>query len=119
VTATQRFVASLRRSILPFWRLYHRPLRVLGELKVEANDLFERTGNVLKLVGDPYLARVYRLAAQRFHLEAWESSIQRKLDVTEGVYEVIASQASSYRMEALELIIVLLILFEIIWAFIR
>jgi hypothetical protein len=119
VAAAQRFVAALTRSVLPFWRIYHRPLRALGELKVEANDLFERTGNVLKLVGDPYLARVYRLAAQRFHLEAWEKSIQRKLDVTEGVYQVVADQASSYRMEVLELIIVLLILFEIVWAFIR
>ena len=109
----------MARSILPFWRFYHRPLRILGELKVEANDLFERTGNVLKLVGDPYLARVYRLAAQRFHLEAWESSIQRKLDLTEGVYQIIAGQASSYRMEVLELIIVVLILFEIVWAFVR
>jgi uncharacterized Rmd1/YagE family protein len=35
------------------------------------------------------------------------------------VYQVVADQASSYRMEVLELIIVLLILFEIVWAFIR
>jgi hypothetical protein len=40
---------------------------------------------------------VYRLAAQRFHLEAWEHSIERKLSVTEGVYQVVADQASSYR----------------------
>ena len=52
------------------------PCAVLGELKVEANGLFERTGNVLKLVGDPYLARVYRLVAKRFHLETWTENIQ-------------------------------------------
>ena len=50
------------RSRLPAWRGFDRPLRVLGELKVEANGLFERTGNALKLVGDQYLARVYRPA---------------------------------------------------------
>src|SRR5262249_39222442 len=49
-------IHGLRRSWLPFWHTHARPLRVLGDLKVEATDLFERTGNVLKLVGDQYLA---------------------------------------------------------------
>jgi uncharacterized Rmd1/YagE family protein len=94
--------------------MHARPLRVLGELKVDANDLFERTGNVLKLVGDPYLARVYRLLALRFHLEAWEQSIQRKLEVAEGVYQVVSDQSNSLRMEFLEVAVVVLILVEIL-----
>ena len=101
------------RSWLPFWRLHARPLRKLGELKVEANELFERTGNALKLIGDPYLARLYRMLAARFHLETWEKSIQRKLEVAEGVYQVVSDQASSFRIELLEVAIVLLILFEV------
>jgi uncharacterized Rmd1/YagE family protein len=94
-------------------------MRQLGELKVEANALFERTGNVLKLVGDSYLARVYRLVDTRFHLDAWEKNIQRKLEVAEGVYQVVADQASSFRGEFLELIVVLLIALEIVMAFVR
>lgn len=118
LAVAQRTLAPFTRSYLPFWRPHSRPLRELGQLEMEANDLFERTGNALKLVGDQYLARVYRLVAQRFHLETWHVSIQRKLEVAEGVYEVVSSQASSYRMEFLELIIVLLILFEIVMAFV-
>ena len=53
-----RLVHEANRKRLRFWRSYDQPLRVLGELKVEANDLFERTSNVLKLVGDQYLARL-------------------------------------------------------------
>ena len=89
---------------------------MLGELKVEANDLFERTGNVLKLVGDQYLARVYRLLATRFHLEEWEGSIQRKLEVAEGVYKVVADQANTFRTEFLELVVILLIVLEVLLA---
>jgi len=107
------------RSPLPFWRIHGRPLRALGELKVEANALFERTGNALKLVGDPYLARVYRLVAARFHLETWEENIQRKLDVAEGVYQVVSDQASHFRAEFLEIIVVVLIFIEIVLAFVR
>jgi hypothetical protein len=107
------------RSRLPFWRSHGTPLRVLGELKVEANGLFERTGNVLKLVGDQYLARVYRLLAARFHLREWERSIERKLDVIEGTYKVIADQTAEFRMEFLELIVIGLILLEILLAVFR
>jgi len=119
LAAAARFIHPLTRRGLPFWRLQSRPLRVLGELKVDAENLFERTGNVLKLVGDPYLARVYRLVASRFHLDTWEENIQRKLEVAEGVYQVVSDQASGFRMELLEVIVVLLILFEVVTAFFR
>jgi hypothetical protein len=119
LAAAYRLIHPLTRSTLPFWRMHARPLRVLGELKVEANDLFERTGNALKLIGDPYLARLYRLLAARFHLETWQESIQRALEVAEGVYQVISDQASSFRTELLEIIVILLILTEIVLAFVR
>jgi hypothetical protein len=119
LAAASRIIQPLSRSAWPFWRMHERPLRVLGELKVEANGLFERTGNALKLVGDPYLARVYRLLAKRFHLETWVENIQRKLEVAEGVYQVVSDQAGSFRTEFLELIVVLLILIEIILAFLH
>jgi hypothetical protein len=114
-----RVIRPLSRTALPYWRLFDRPLRVIGELKVEANDLFERTGNVLKLVGDPYLARVYRLVATRFHLETWEQSIHRNLEVVEGVYGVVSDQARDFRMEFLEVIVVVLILIELLVAFLH
>jgi hypothetical protein len=111
-----RLVHPLRRSWFPFWRNYAQPLRRLGELKVEANGLFERTGNVLKLVGDQYLARVYRLVGGRFHLEEWENSIQRKLEVAEGIYQAVSDQANTVRMEFLEVIVIVLILIEVFLA---
>jgi hypothetical protein len=116
MTGTYRLVYEASRKRLRFWQSYDKPLRVLGELKVEANDVFERTGNVLKLVGDQYLARVYGLLAARFHLREWEASIQRKLEVGEGVYQVISDQANAHRTEFLELIVIFLIVLEIVLA---
>jgi hypothetical protein len=111
-----RLLQQATRSRLLFWRGPDTPLRLLGELKVEANGLFERTGNVLKLVGDQYLARVYRLLATRFHLREWERSIQRKLDVVEGIYQVISNQSNAFRTEFLEVVVILLILIEVLLA---
>ncbi len=104
------------RSRLPAWRGHEAPQRVLGELKVEANGLFERTGNVLKLVGDQYLARAFRLLGERFHLREWERNIQRKLDVIEGAYQVISHQSAAFRTEALEVVVIVLIAIEILLA---
>ena len=112
-------LAPFAHSWLPIWRTHAKPLRALGELKVEAIGLFERTNNALKLVGDQYLARVYRLLSSRFHLDAWEQSIRESLSVAQEVYRVLAEQAATYRTELLEIIIIALILFEIVMAFVR
>ncbi len=114
-----RLIRQASRRRLPFWRGPERPLRVLGEFKVEANELFERTGNAFKLVGDQYLARVYDLLVARFHLKEWEESIRRKLEVAEGVYQVVSDQAAGRRAEFMEVIVILLILFEIVLALVH
>jgi len=119
LAAAYKLIHPLARSWLPLWHTHHRSLRALGELKVEANSMIERPVNVLKLVGDQYIARVYSLLAKRFHTEGWEQSIRRSLEVIEGVYAVISDQAATYRTEILEVIVILLILSEILMAFIR
>ncbi len=109
-----RLIQPLTRGWLPFWRTHTRPLRELGQLKIDAHSLFERTGNALKLVGDQYLARVHRMLAQRFHLESWQKSIAQSLAVVEDVYRVVADQATTYRTEMLEIVVILLIGREIL-----
>jgi uncharacterized Rmd1/YagE family protein len=91
----------------------------MGDLKLEASVLFERTGNVLKLVGDQYLARVFQLLVQRFHVEEWRESIQRKLEVAEGTYQVLSDQAAGIRLELLEIVVIILIFIEIVLALTR
>jgi hypothetical protein len=117
LSTAYRLIHGLSRSRMPFWRTHARSLRVLGDLKLEATDLFERTGNVLKLVGDQYLARVYRVLAGRFHIEEWEKGIRRKLEVLEGIYQTLSDQAATFRAELLEGMILLLIIMELVLAF--
>lgn len=112
-------IHQLARTRLPIWRSYSRPLRDLGELNVEVNEMFERASNALTLVGDPYIARLYQHLAVRFHLDEWGKNIRRSISVLEGIYEAVSNQAATYRTEALEIIVVLLILTEIILAIFR
>lgn len=98
---------------------YGADLRTVAELQVDNAVLFEGVNNTLKLLGDQYLARLYRLINRRFHLDEWDASILRKLQTLESIYEKISDQASNRRMEILEWVIVLLIAFSIAIEFIR
>jgi uncharacterized Rmd1/YagE family protein len=72
--------------------------------------------NALKLVGDQYLARLYRMAAQRMRLSEWDQSIARKLQTAESIYQKLSDQASTVRLEVLEWIIIVLIAVSILLA---
>ena len=92
-------------------------LQRIAQMQVENAMLFEGVNNALKLLGDQYLARVYRLASQRFHLAEWDISILRKLHTLESIYTKIADRATNRRMETLEWIIIVLIAFSILLPF--
>jgi hypothetical protein len=89
----------------------------IAQLQVDGAVFFERVNNTLKLIGDQYLARVYRLAARRFHFEAWDAAILRKLETLDSIYGKVSDQASARRMEALEWIIIVLIAISIVIPF--
>ncbi len=93
-------------------------LRRIARLQMDSAILFERVTNTLKLFGDQYLARVYRLASQRFHIQSWDTSILRKLNTLDNLYEKMAGQTGNRRMEILEWIIIILIAISILLPFI-
>lgn len=94
------------------------PLRHVARLQVDGALLFERVHNSLKLMGDPYLARVGRLAGQRFSLPEWNAAVLRKLDALDSVYGKLNDHAATVRMELLEWVIVVLILISIVVPFV-
>jgi hypothetical protein len=101
--------------LVPGWTA--RNVRRISRMQLEGAILFERVSNAPKLLGDQFLARVYRLVSQRFHVSEWNSSILRKLDTIEDFYKQINDNAASQRLELLEWIIIILILLEIVIPF--
>src|SRR5262245_4296411 len=94
-----------------------KELQQVAQWQVDSAILFEGVNNALKLLGDQYLARLYRAATQRFHLNEWDTTIIRKLETLESIYSKIANQIASRRMEVLELIIIILIAASIVIPF--
>jgi hypothetical protein len=89
----------------------------VARMQVDSAILFEGVNNALKLLGDQYLSRVYRLVSQRFHLAEWDAGILRKLQTLESIYEKMSDQVTTRRMEVLEWIIIILIAISIILPF--
>lgn len=104
-------------------RLFHldppATMRFIAEMQVDAATLFEEVNNSLKLLGDQYLARVYRLASQRMHLTEWDTGILRKLDTLETIYDRLNDFETSRRLEVLEWMVIILIAFEVVMSLVR
>jgi hypothetical protein len=91
-------------------------LRRVAQMKVDGAILFERVSNAIKMLGDQYLARVYRQVSQRFRVNEWNAAILRKLDTIESIYQKVHDESTSVRMEALEWIVIILIVIEVVLA---
>jgi hypothetical protein len=89
-------------------------LNRIARLQVDSALLYEAVENALKLLGDQYLARVYSLASAKFHLPEWNSSIRRKLDTLDSIYQKLSDAAAQRRSEAMEWTIIILILIEVV-----
>ncbi|HSW44506.1 MAG TPA: hypothetical protein VLM89_02940 [Phycisphaerae bacterium] len=100
------------------WGTRARDLRRVAQLQVDSAVLFEGVNNAIKLLGDQYLARVYRAVSQRLHLNEWDASIIRKLQTLESIYEKMTDWQANRRMEVLEWIIIILIAISILLPFV-
>src|ERR1043166_2114121 len=91
-------------------------LRQVSTLQIDSAVLLERVTNALKFLSEEYLARLYRLAAERLHLSDWGGTISRKLATVETIYQAMSDRASTRRMELLEWVVIILIATEIVLA---
>jgi hypothetical protein len=86
---------------------------------LEISEIMERVDNSIKVVGDYYLAVIFRAAIRRFRVLDWQQSITRKMNSLARVSELLQGEMNVRRSHALELIVILLIAFEILSAFLR
>lgn len=111
------FAAAKRRFWSLLWSPYGHLAREVQKRLVELTEFTERVENALKIIGDFYLARVYRAAVRRFRMPSWQESVYRKQSLVAGVYTLLKGELDIRRNTLLELTIVLLIVFEIVMAF--
>jgi hypothetical protein len=119
VPAIQTRFRQARQGFHLFGRSYSRLLESLQQRVADSVEMIERVENSLKVTDDVYLARVYAGALEEFRERTWRSGIERKIAIVRGTYDMLNSESLVRRSETLEIIIVLLIAFEIGLALLR
>ena len=102
-----------------FTRRYARLLQRTAGLLLEISEMVEHLENAVKIVGDFYLARLYQAALRRFRLPAWQDTVLRKQRMLQEVNRMLSDAADTRRAELLEITIIVLIAWEILWAVAR
>jgi hypothetical protein len=97
-------------------RRYGKLLRQTAALLLELSEMVERLENAVKFVGDFYLARLYQAAVRRFRLPAWQETVLRKQRLLADVNRMLSDASDTRRGELLEVTIIALIAWEILWA---
>src|SRR5262249_53779643 len=95
-------------------RRYTSILAALQTQVADVTEVMERVQNALKVTDDVYLARIYSTALEIFREREWRKGIERKLRIIRETYEMLNAEAQTGRAEALEVMIVLLIVAEIV-----
>lgn len=112
-------VAARTRRPSVFGTPYRRLGREMTLRYVEQSEFAERIDNALKVIGDFYLARVYRSAVRRFHIAEWRDSVKGKQQLLAQAYELVRGEIESRRSTVLELVVIVLILLELVTAIFR
>ena len=99
-------------------RKYRRLQRYTAALLLDLSETIERLENAVKIVGDFYLARVYQAAVKRFRLAAWQETLLRKQKLVAEVNDLTGDSADTSRGELLEIVVILLITWEVVAAFV-
>jgi len=103
-------------GILARRRLAHASERLYA-LLLEVTELTERTDNALKFLSDMFSARLYRLAASKVGALDYKTLVNRKLETAESLYSFMIEQFNQGRAFALELMVVIILIIELIFLF--
>jgi hypothetical protein len=96
---------------------YTRSAQRVHALFIDINELTDRAENSLKIAGDVYTARVFSLAGLRFGLDHWKANVRDKLKTLDDIYRFAVEQTAMARGETLEIMIVLILIFELVLFF--
>jgi len=89
----------------------------VNRLLLDIGDFVEGSQNAFKITEDVHYARIYRGAIERFQVPAWRSSVIARQQAVAEVARTLFDRAHLGVAHFLELVIILLITFEIVYAF--
>ncbi|MBI2603670.1 MAG: hypothetical protein HYW48_11515 [Deltaproteobacteria bacterium] len=81
---------------------------------IEISEIVDRISNAFKVLGDYYYATIFRAAIRKFYVNDWKRSVNSKLNHLAEVSKLFQTEIDERRNQLMEMIIILLITFEVI-----
>ena len=103
-------------NLLARWRLARAAAR-LQAVALDVTGLAERADNAIKFLSDMFSARLYRQAAIRVGVPDYKSLVNQKLATARELYSFMIGEFHQGRSFALELIVVIILVIELIFLF--
>src|SRR5579875_579057 len=98
------------------WRLA-RSATSLHTVLLEVAELTEHADNAIKFLSDMFAARLYKLAAGKVGVPDYKDLVAQKLKTAEDLYQFMLEQFNQSRGFFLEVLVVLILLIELYYAF--
>jgi hypothetical protein len=105
-----------RHTMWARWKMA-RQAETLNTIRLDFEELAERTENAIKFLSDMFNARLYRLAAARIGVSDYRSLVTEKLNTARDLYESMVNEFHQGRAFFLELMVVVILLVEIVFLF--
>lgn len=105
-----------RHTMWARWKLA-RQAETLNTIRLDFEELVERTENAIKFLSDMFNARMYRLAAARIGVSDYRSLVTEKLNTARDLYESMVNEFHQGRAFFLELMVVVILIVEIVFLF--
>jgi hypothetical protein len=114
----ERVYDALEKRGGPFarWRLV-REARNLNKIRLDVRELTERMDTAIKFVSDMFSARQYRMAASKIGVEDYRRLVESKLSAAGDLYTFMMDQFYASRGFTMELIVVIILVIELVFAF--
>ncbi len=91
----------------------------VNRVLLDIGDFIDRSQNAFKITEDAHYAHIYRGAIERFQVPAWRSAVLARQQAVAEVARTMYDRAHLSLNHSLEIIIILLIAFEIVYAFFK
>ncbi|MEN0058902.1 MAG: hypothetical protein AAGB31_08710, partial [Bdellovibrio sp.] len=100
-------------------KYYSRLSKEAAQLYLDISDTIESVDNSMKVVGDFYLAKIFRAASMRLRFKDWKDSVDKKLENMAQISKLFVNEANEKRNQLLEVIIIILIALEVVPLFFK
>lgn len=104
-----------QQSYIPLFGLFSKdPIADLGKVKAEISVIVERLQDSIMLAGEPYFTEIHNLLVDRLDIQTFKESINRKLEIIQGILVTQQHHTEVMRGNLLEILIIILISMEFI-----